>query len=215
MPKKGLLFIVIATLLGAIGTATILSADSHQGEATVKAHLTLYVGGELLRDGGTVIVASIPVSYKELRSFTGENPTTDDPDNTKKSELSSDDLLFGARVWGRVNFVEMYYPEGGTFGFNLVVDLNERVGSKLITERVLVGDGGWTNWKSGEDHIWPDVSTIYVDGPVARKSEGQLVRSVQGKIMNLGPNDFSYQGATVYIPTAEQLSEGTWGKFYE
>lgn len=183
--------------------------------STVKVHVTLYVGGELLRDGGTVIVASIPLPKNEFLALEGENLAAEDPNNAKRAALLHGDVLLGARVSGRVNFVEMYYIEGGSFGFNFVVDPNENTGRTLVTERILVGDGGWTNWATGENHVWPDVSTIYIEGPKSSKREGQLVRSVQGKILNLVPPSTKYRAITVLTPTNEQLDQGTWGKFYE
>ncbi|MBC9247745.1 hypothetical protein H4P12_13770 [Paracoccus sp. 11-3] len=212
MPKTGLLFIVIATLLGAIGTATILSADSHQGEATVKAHLTLYVGGELLRNGGTVIVSSIPIPVDELRAMTGPNPAAKDANNAKREYLDQDDILLGAYVTGRANFVEMYYPEGGTFGFNLVADPREATITELITERLLVGASRWPDPKNPGVWIEADTSTIFVDGPKSSKNESRLVRVIESRVNQLEPAIVRYNGVRVKIPTSSQLNSASSGE---
>lgn len=178
----------------------------------MQAHLTLYVGGELLRDGGTVIVSSIPVPEAQLRAMTGPNPAHDDPSNAKRAQLSDSDMLLGAYVTGHANFVEMYYPEGGTFGFNLVVDPKEKTSKDLTTERLLVGSSRWPNPEKPDEWIDADVSTIYVDGPNASRRESRIVRTIESRVNLLEPQTTGYQGVRVKTPTDAQLTEASAGE---
>lgn len=208
-------YIAIMLAIGLGGTFMLLSAEGQEKEVEMKTHLTLYVGGELLRDGGTVIVTSIPVSEEMLKSFTGKNPAEDDPGNEKRAHLSKDDLLFGTHVSGRVNFVEMYYLEGGTFGFNLVVDPREKGGRGLRTRRILIGSTGMPSPQNQNKWVDADTSTIVIEGKNASDAESRLMRMEQWRIMALGIIPIHHQGVTVYAPSSEQLTTGTLGVFNE
>jgi hypothetical protein len=181
-------------------------------EPLLKSHLTLYVQEPLLSQGGTIIVASIPLSLEEWAALDGINPATDDTLNRKRSSLQPDDVLFGALVAGRATIVEMYYPEGGTFGFDLVADPRIQNPPPLTTERLGVGSGGWTHWSSGTDHIWPDFSAIYVAGASASEGQTRTVIASVNRIMNLPLNPARYAGAIVYTPTSDQISAVTNGE---
>lgn len=179
----------------------------------LRSHLTLYVGEPLLTEGGTVIVASIPIPEEEWRALEGPNPAAEDEDNRKRPQLNEGDRLFGAYLSGRVNFVEMYYPEGGTYGFDLVPDPRIERPKALITRRIGVGSGSWVNWETNERHVWLDVSTIYVAGTKATENNTRGIRASQSGILNLGAPHTDYMGARVITPTEEQVSEGTFGKY--
>lgn len=194
-----------ALLVGTMGSLA-------EQEPILKSHLTLYVGEPLLSSGGTVMVASIPIPVEEWRALEGVNLADDDPDNRKRPSLEDGDLLFGAAVNGRANFVEMYYPEGGTFGFDFVPDPRVNNPSELKTERIAIGSGGWTHWESRTDHIWPDVSTIVVAGKTSDKGQTRVVSSRLSALMNMEPRAVQYRSATVYIPSSAQLSEATNGQ---
>lgn len=181
--------------------------------STVKVHVTLYVGGELLRDGGTVIVSSVALPEQDFLALEGENLAARDPNNEKRAALSKQDVLFGARVSGRANFVEMYYPEGATFGFNFVVDPVEGVNKTLLTERILIGSTRWPDPQNKNKWIDADTSTIYVDGPKSSKSMSRLIRAYDTKIQSLELETEKYMGVTVSVPTFDQLKQGTFGEF--
>lgn len=207
---KALVFGALTVCLMTIG---LMSSSQDRKESELKSHLTLYVGEPLLSRGGTVIVGAIPIPPEEWRAIEGENPAAEDLSNAKLSELGDQDRLFGAFVYGPVSYVEMYYPEGGTFGFNLVPDRHETVPRRISTERILVGSGGWFNRETGQQHEWPDVSVIYVDGPSANKANSRLVRAYGNNILNLGPGQKEFAGAIVYTPTNDQILEGTFGEY--
>lgn len=127
--------------IGSGGAFAVFSASGQEGECKMKAHLTLYAGGELLRDRGMVIMSSTPMPEAELRALTGDNPAADSPDNTTREQLNEGDILLGAYVTGRANFMGMYYPEGGILGFNFMVDPKEPSPKDLSTDRILIGSG--------------------------------------------------------------------------
>lgn len=206
---------VLALAVGLVIGLALVAANGKQRETQVKAHLTLYVGGKLLKDGGTVIVTSIPVPETNLRSQLGPNPAESDPDNAKRSQLTSEDLLFGAYVTARANFVRMYYPEGGTFGFNFVVDPKEEMTRNLTTEQILVGSTGMPHPEDADLWVDADTSTILVTGPKASQRESRMLRVEEWRIMEQPVRSEKYRGVTVYIPTEEQLESATSGKYNE
>lgn len=213
MPRHAQTLTVLA--LG-VGLATGLApgaADGKPEEQRATAHLTLYVGGELLDDGGTVIVTSIPLAEAELRQLTGPNPVGDDPASAKRSSISSDDLLFGAYVTARANFVRMYYPDGGRFGLNFVVDPKEEHGRDLRTEQVLVGSTGMPHPEDPALWVNADTSTIPVLGPKASRRESRMLRVEEWRIMEQPVRTEIYRGVTVFIPTEEQLKAATAGNY--
>lgn len=198
--------------IGLLLAFAMIAVRSEEGTTPLKTHLTLYVGGELLRDGGTVVVSSIAVPESELRAMTGTNPAVADNHNAKAKQLNEEDILFGAFVTGRANFVEMYYPAGGTFGFNFVADSSEVATKSLVTERILIGSSGWSDPENPDKWIDADVSTIFVDGPKASKSESRVVRVIESRLELSPDNIFEYQGVRVKIPTARQLIEASSGE---
>ncbi len=181
-------------------------------EAKLISHLTLYVGEPLLSDGGTVIVASIPIPVDEWRALQGLNLAAEDPENRKRPSLTDKDRLFGVAINARANVVEMYYPEGGTFGFDLVPNFRNHTPKDLQTERILVGSGGWTEWSTSTTSKWPSMSVIHVKGRKAREADSHIVSDSFSRILNLGVSRIDYAGASVMSPTAAQLSEGTFGE---
>lgn len=201
-----------AILVVAVGKALAMgSFASNDKEPTLKSHLTLYVGEPLLSEGGTVIVASIPIPEAQWRALKGDNWADDDPDNRKRSTLGEGDRLFGAGVSGRANFVEMYYPENGTFGFDFVQVPDANI-VNIKTERILVGSGGWTDRATNTRIEWPDMSVIYVSGSEAIVSESHIISDSFNRILNLGVQKIIYEGATIMIPSRAQIAEGTFGE---
>lgn len=192
--------------------ATWLFGQS-QEEIRVKSHLTIYVGEPLLSHGGSVVVASVPIPVEEWRDLDGFNLAQDDLKNAKRGQLTERDRLFGAFIYGPVSYVEMYYPEGGTFGFNFVPDTRVENPKRLSTERILVGDGGWYDRETETRHLWPDVSTIHIAGPSAQQSNTRLMRVYQNDILNLKPDQQIFAGATVYTPSDQQIAQGTSGTY--
>jgi hypothetical protein len=212
-PKLMLLSLAIAMgIMGALAVG-FGAASQERKDETVLSHLTLYVSEPLLVRGGTVIVAAIPIPAANWQELTGDNPAAQDEANVKRASLTDDDRLFGAFVYGPVSYVEMFYPEGGSFGFNLVPDYRLAQPMTLSTERILVGSGGWFDRKTQTAHDWPDVSVIYVDGTSASKQNSRLVRAYGNNILNLGPRKQVYAGAIVYTPDNAQILEGTFGEY--
>jgi hypothetical protein len=208
--RKSIVFAFGAMLLMAVSSLSLFAQDTK--DASLKSHLTLYVGEPLLSNGGTVVVASIPLPETEWRALEGANWAADDPDNRKRPTLGPNDILFGASITERANFVEMYYPENGTFGFDFVVAPGLNNPPNLRTERISIGSGGWTHWASRTDTIWPDVSVIHIEGASSDKTQSRVVSSNLSRIMNLGLLKTVYAGANIFTPTAAQLSEGTFGE---
>lgn len=169
--------------------------------------LTIYVAPPLLKTGGTVIVVSNPVSADEWRNMReGHNPAREDAGNAKQRDVGVGDRLFGAVASARVSVVEFVYPQGGTFGFNLVPEPTAlAAGATLRTKRVLIGSGGWKEWSTGNEHIWENVSTIHVAGPDVSEGDSRMATAAEAEIMNLRPARTVYEGAIVYAPSEEQL----------
>ena len=155
-----------------------------------------------------VVSNSMPLDqWRDLPQ--GRNPARDDPHNEKKKDIRQGDRLFGAVASEKVSIIEFVYPEGGTFGFNLVPlpqpDDSNAPAPALMTKRVLVGDGGYRYWQTGKEYLWESVSTIYVAGPEASEGDSRGTSFVEAEIMNLPPQKTTYEGTTVYTPTNEQL----------
>lgn len=204
---------LLVLVLGMISVWGMASYSSGKKDTALKSHLTIYVGESLLDNGGTVIVGSVPIPEAEWRALEGVNLADDDAANAKRAQLAEQDQLFGVHVFGPVSYIEMYYPEGGTFGFNLVPDYRLATPQKLVTERILVGDGGWYDRATNTRRDWPDVSVIHVSGPAATKENSRLVRALGNNILNLKPDMRRFKGAIVYSPSDQQIKEGTWGEF--
>ncbi len=211
MSLKSLFIVSVLAILGAYTVITLSSQNEE--DVPLKSHLTIYVGEPLLSQGGAVIVASVPIPAEEWHNLDGRNLAQEDPSNAKRNQLSEDDRLFGAFIYGPVSYVEMYYPEGGTFGFNFVPDTRIKNPNRLSTERILVGDGGWYDRSTDTRHEWPDVSTIHISGSSDQRSNTRLVRVYQNDILNLGPDRQIYSGATVYTPSDQQIAKGTSGSY--
>ncbi len=194
-----------------VGALKYAKAEEIRRATQLRGHVTLYIGEPLLSEGGGVIVASIPIPEDEWKALEGVNLADADPDNQKRAALREGDRLFGAPLSARFNWVELYYPEGGTFGFNFVVDPSVENPKPLVTERILVGSGGWVNWETSERHTWPDVSTIYVAGSKTEEGDARSIRMSQSRILNLGVPDLEFEGVKVITPSISQVTEGTFG----
>ncbi|MCE6073980.1 hypothetical protein GOZ89_17850 [Agrobacterium vitis] len=208
---KTLFPVVFSVFLSIALTGCDSAAENQQGKQ-MRSQLTIYVAPPLLEKGGTVIVVSNSVPLDKWRDLPqGDNPARDDPQNDKKKEIGPGDRLFGAVASTKVSIIEFVYPEGGTFGFNLVplrkATGDDAVGPALMTKRVLVGDGGYKDWETGKEYLWESVSTIYVAGPEASEGDSRGASFAESKIMNLHPHKTSYEGTTVYAPTDEQLDQ--------
>ena len=211
--RERIIFVLQFLALGVALFWSSSTGSTDTWEETSKSHVTLYVGEPLLSKGGTVIVGSVPIPEEEWRLLDGLNLADADDNNAKRRQVNPQDRLFGAYVSGPVSYVEMYYPEGGTFGFNLVPDPKIENSPRLATERILVGSGGWMDRRTGERHVWPDVSVIHILGSTADKGNSRLVRIMQANILNTGPDRKSYAGVLVYTPSLVQLEEGTFGDY--
>lgn len=207
---KKLLYIFLAVAAGLFFLIQIDSYLSKKQEASLlKAQLTIYIAPPLLEQGGTVIVAanSIPLSQWESLPQ-GNNAADADPMNEKRKLLKSSDKLFGVVASSRVSIIELVYPEGGTFGFNLVaMNAPDKERHPLRTKEILIGDGGYTDWSTGKEITWGYVSTIHVSGPTVSEGDSRGVRVYSSKIMNLHPQKTIYEGAVLYSPTDEQVDE--------
>lgn len=211
--RNRIIFVLLLLALGVAALWSLAARSADTREEKLKSHVTLYVGEPLLSKGGTVIVGSVPLPEEEWRVLDGLNLADADDGNAKRRQLGPQDRLFGAYVSGPVSYVEMYYPEGGTFGFNLVPDSKIENPARLSTERILMGSGGWMDRSTGERHVWPDVSVIHVLGSTADKGNSRLVRVMQANILNTGPDKEGYAGVLVYSPSLAQLEEGTFGDY--
>ncbi len=178
----------------------------------MKAQLTVYVAPPLLDTGGTVIVVANSIPLEQWNKLAeGNNPARDDPNNEKKSTIQSGDKLFGAVASTKVSIIVFVYPENGTYGFNLVglnqSDDPDKRNKPLQTKRILVGDGGYVDWSTGQEFTWEDVSTIHVLGPKSSEEDSRGASVSEAAIMNLHPPKTIYEGATLYAPTDEQLDK--------
>lgn len=178
-------------------------------KTALKAHLTVYIAEPLLSRGGTVLVVANPIPMDKWRALpTGFNPAANDASNDKKSTLKSGDKLFGVVTSNNASIIEFVYPEGGTFGFNFVASkADNAANSPLRTKQILIGDGGYTDWTTGQDVPWDYVSTIHVFGPEATEEDSRGIRVFSSRIMNLHPEKTTFEGASLYSPTDTQIDE--------
>ncbi|SIO30979.1 hypothetical protein [Vannielia litorea] len=215
---------IISAAIGVVGAVILaiyifqivkFSMENSERRANMlRSHLTLYIGEPLLTEGGTVIVASIPIPEEEWRALEGPNPAAEDEDNRKRPQLKEGDRLFGAYLNGRVNFVEMYYPEGGTYGFDLVSDPRLSKAKPLESERIGVGSGKSLDPESGE-WVSYDASTLVVRGPKASSDNARLIRVYGREVKKQASSVTRYEGVTVYEPTMAQVLEATSGEYSE
>jgi hypothetical protein len=163
----------------------------------------------LLKEGGTVIVVANPIPLQAWKILPkGENAADTDLQNAKSKDLKPDDKLFGVVASTKVSIIEFVYPEGGTFGFNLVaMDEPGKEKTLLKTRQILVGDGGYTIWSTGENVPWDYVSTVHVYGPAVSEGDSRGARVYSSEIMNLRPQKTVYEGAVLYSPTNGQVDE--------
>ncbi|MCO6391654.1 hypothetical protein GTW25_11490 [Aliihoeflea aestuarii] len=166
----------------------------------MKAQLTIYVAPPLLEQGGTVIVVADEIPLNDWEAIAdGTNPALADTQNEKRKELNPGDQLFGVVASTKVSIIEFVYPEGGTYGFNLVpVQDADRTSPQLRTDRILQGEGG-----GGPGREWNEVSTVHVFGSVVSERDSRVVRASSSMIMRAEPEKSVYQGAVLYSPTDE------------
>lgn len=202
--KRALLYLCLAT--GAVSGGL---AWGFSEEPKMKAQLTIYVAPPLIETGGTVIVVANPIPLEKWQNLAdGENAADADPANEKRKELKPGDRLFGVTASTKVSIIEFVYPEGGTFGFNFTaMEEPHKRGPPLRTKEILIGDGGYTNWKTGEDVTWDYVSVIHVLGPTVSEGNSRGVDVYSSEIMNLQPQKTVYEGAVLYSPTDEQVDK--------
>lgn len=184
--------------------------DSTQPPIT-RAQYTLYVAPPLLLTGGTVIVTAKEIPLEQWRDLPdGPNPAREDAANAKRDELKAGDRLFGAEISMPVSIVEIVYPQGGTYGFNLVAASGAPDDvPALESRRIGVGRGSFVMPESGERIEWPSVSTIHIAGPEVSEGDSRLVRHDSADLMRQRPPARHYEGAIVYEPTPEQIARTT------
>lgn len=202
---------ILAAILAAIVVIGMLLIP-RGGDTVLKSHLTFYVGDPALSQGGAVIVAGLPIPMEEWTQLTGFNLATDDADNRKRPEIGPQDRLFGISLTNRYTFVELYYPEGGTYGFDFVGDFRVQNAKQPTTQQILVGSGGWTEWATGETHDWPDVTVINISGSAHDPRQSRLFRVYTSDIMNAEPTVQLFEGGAAYTPSDEILSRTTSGQ---
>ncbi len=193
------------TLVVGITTATIAvpmfaGGVSSEDKEPMKAQLTIYVAPPLLEQGGTVIVVADEIPLNDWEALAdGANPALADRQNEKRKELNPGDQLFGVVASTKVSIIEFVYPEGGTYGFNLVpVQDADGTSPPLRTDRILQGEGG-----GGPGREWNEVSTVHVFGSVVSERDSRVVRASSSMIMRAEPEKSVYQGAVLYSPTDE------------
>ena len=213
MKASGFIGFGVAAAAAVVAYAAFDGERSHaedRKDGVMKAQLTIYVAPPLLDSGGTVIVVANPISRAEWQALPdGDNPAEADPNNTKKKELREGDRLFGVEASSKVSIVEFVYPEGGTFGFNLVAsDKSGRSRPPLRTREIAIGDGGgYTDWETGKHVTWDYVSVIHVLGPEVSEGDSRGVDVSSSEIMDLHPPKTIYKGAVLYSPTDEQVDK--------
>lgn len=172
-----------------------------------KAQLTIYVDRPLLETGGTVMAVSKPVG-PDLWSVQPKGLSTDTwKQNPKRLELGSNDRLFEVHVSEKVSIIEFIYPQGGSFGFNLVAAPGGDLIKPLQSKRILVGSGYYIDRETGEKQVWEDVSTIHILGPDVSEGYSRAVRMASGELMNAHPRRETGIGTVVHIPSAETLAK--------
>jgi hypothetical protein len=196
---------ITAVALIMLGLATCSYGTTEESQK-VKAQLTIYVDKPLLTEGGTIIVAANPVSAQNWAALPdGENIAANDMNNAKRAELKTGDRLFGVAVSAHTSVVEFIYPEGGTFGFNLVARNTEGEGRtpQLRTDEISIGDGGADHSLTGVP--WDYVSVIHVFGPAAKEENSRGVRYLD--IRSAESNRIEYQGAIVRSYDPSKISK--------
>lgn len=202
------LIAAIAVLSGAVAVDNYFT--NKRIDALMKAQLTIYVAPPLLDQGGTIIVVANEIPLEQWKTLpAGENPAMADGANEKRNSLKAGDRLFGVVASTKVSIVEFVYPEGGTFGFNLMSTQTASGAHPLQTKEILIGDGpGYKDWETGQDVVWDDyVSTIHVLGPSASEGDSRVVRADSGRIMEQRPLRTKFEGATLSSPTDQQIDD--------
>ncbi|QEI06767.1 hypothetical protein FXN63_13695 [Pigmentiphaga aceris] len=167
----------------------------------IKSQLTIYVDAPVAQTGGTVLVVAKPVSKQEWDKLPAVPAQRLASGNA--ADITPGSKLFETVIASKVSIVEFVYPEGGSFGFNLVAA--NRSAPALSTKRILVGSGYYTDRKTGERVDWKDVSAIHIQGPEVDEQFSRRVRVSSGEIMNTYPPVTRQPGVTVHAPTDAQL----------
>lgn len=185
------LAILVAVLLIALGGAVW----SWKG-TEVTSHLTIYVGPKLLRQGGVVIISALPLPRAEWEKL----PDTDalamwDKSNGKHQQVKPEDKHFGVIIDTRATAVELYYPDDGTYTFNLLRTPADT--AILTTRRTGVGSGSMMPDPQTGGHMdWPSMSTIEIvgsDGGISTSAE------LESQFFDLtGPDNATYYRVNGY-----------------
>jgi hypothetical protein len=181
---------------------------NHQEYLKLRTHVTIYMKPPLLTKGGMVKVVATIIPEAEWQDLEGKNLLDIYPDNPKLNDLKPEDMLVSVSAKEVFTVVEMFYPEGGSIGFNFASHPEVENPPQIGTERLSAGSGGW-NESADLIHYWDSTNTIHVFGYEATKSESRLVAVNLTKILDLGVPTQRYKGVTVYSPTAEQVADAT------
>jgi hypothetical protein len=182
---------VLAVVLIAIAT----TVWSQKGQA-VTSHLTIYVGPKLVREGGVVIISALPLPRDEWEKL----PDTDalamwDKANGKHQQVKAEDKHFGIIIDNQATAVELYYPDDGTYTFNLLKTPSDT--AILTTKRTGVGSGSMMPDPQTGGHMeWPSMSTIEIVGSAGGVNTSEELES---QFFDLtGPDNSTYYRVNGY-----------------
>lgn len=164
---------VAILFIGAISITAI--SDWATQDKTVQTHLTIYLDEPILSEGGGIIVAARPIAEAEwLKLSDGFNPADSDQSNPKRAQVQDGDRHFGAVVSSSASAVEFFYPENGSYTFNILPKPGKRLqdGKELQTEATSDGSREIFDPETGQKISWL-TTTIFVHG---NKYDVQWVR---------------------------------------
>lgn len=179
-----------------VGLMSICAAAYHsqtRQDEYSRTHLTIYLEPPLLDEGGSIVVAGIPVPDEEWQAIAnGPNPANDDSANPKTRDVQPSDRHFGAVVSSPASAVEFRYPESGSYTFNLRIHPNHGARDDLQTKQILVGSGNTIDPETGERLEWPSQAVIHIVGPKRDEEWARLMAFTFKRAFSRGePDDVS------------------------
>ena len=125
----------------------------------MRIDLTIYLGGDIARDGGVIMILPTAVPHEEF-------VVPDDQPNPARDLVrasDSDQIILGADVSAQKSIVRFYYPEGMPYTYRFrtrdpAIDV-----SRIQAGRIGVGSGNGIHPVTGEIEPYDTIYTHHVD----------------------------------------------------
>lgn len=129
------------------------------GESGMRIDLTIYLGGDIARDGGVIMILPTAVPHEEFVA-------PDDLPNPARDLVrasDADQVILGADVSAQKTIVRFYYPEGAPYTYRFrtrdpAVDV-----SKIQAGRIGIGSGNGIHPITGEIEPYDTIFTHHID----------------------------------------------------